>query len=363
MKNLGIREDDTLNGTKSWCWDKSIWTFSGDTPPQFDFWIRHLTSAIIICCFNVEEEKRFEGEFTKDLEKFFFWHCQRIAYLDHTFASTMFPLLILTLSTHEKYSYTSSGKNCSTLNSMIAKAFECVLLSWIHPIKSFCPYAKNDLKYKSVSLVIDTLDILRRVSQCEFLSSKHRPNKKTKKGGLNRKLEPLIPWQGIGYGTILNMDGIIVAEACMKVERFASALFFLEMYFNSQYGKSGGLFEELEKAVSCVDVIGAFNGTQDISGMGPSSIQDSDDDDLKARTIKAMSITSRCYKELAEIELMHATNMQLSSLDFLDSKDLAIDLEKFRGISALDTLQVLGCRSSQFIEPDSRLFLSMISSN
>ena len=364
VKSLGLRddvgtEDDGHScGAKMWCWDKKVWTFGNSTAPQFEVWIRHLTSAIIVCCFDSEEEKDSDGILTNSAKSSFFWHCQRIAYLDHVFASTIFPLLILALLQREEQNFCDE-ENFDGFKGLIANSFESVLLSWIRPDNSIGIAVKNNLKFKSLSIVVDTLDVLRKVSQGRFLSFEHKANKRTKKrrskGGYNVGLDPLIPWQGISYGVILNVDGIIVAEACMEVQRFASALFFLEMYFNSQYGKSGGLFEELDNTVSCVDVIGEVNYF--------SKINDSTDDDLKVRTIKAMSMTGRCYKELGEIELMHATNMQMSSLNFTDDSDhITVDLDKLRGISPLDTLQMLGFRSSQMSDSDDRLFSSLTDS-
>lgn len=358
VESLGLDDDRNSCGAKMWCWDKKFWTFGNSTAPQFEVWIRHLTSAIIVCCFNSEEKKDCDGKLANDTESSFFWHCQRIAYLDHVFASTIFPLLILALLQREEQNFRDE-ENFDGFKGVIANSFESVLLSWIRPDNSIGTAVKNNLKFKSLSIVVDTLDVLRKFSQGRFLSFKHKPNKKIKKrsskGGHNVGLDPLIPWQGISYGVILNVDGIIVAEACMEVQRFASALFFLEMYFNSQYGKSGGLFEELDNTVSFVDVIGGVNYF--------SKSNDSTDDDLKARTIKAMSMTGRCYKELGEIELMHATNMQMSSLNFTDNSDnMTVDLDKLRGISPLDTLQMLGFRSSQMNDSDDRLFSSLTDS-
>ena len=367
-KFFGKRDEMRIQDERLWCWDKTFWTFDNGAVPQFEVWIRRLTSAIIICCFNPTKLKHMNGKVGEDVESSFFWHCQRIAYLDHTFASTIFPLLILTIVQREEQHF-DDDQNFNGLNESISSCFESVLQSWKCSHKSIDNDAKNELRFQSVSIVIDTLDVLRKVSQRRFLSSKHKPNKsttkKTKKGRHNVGLDPLVLWRGVSYGTILNMDGIVVAEACMEVQRFASALFFLEIYFNSEYGKSGGLFQELDNTVSCQDIIGNFKGVQNISGMTHFSEMKAShhDDYLKARTMKAMSMTSRCYKELGEIELMHATNMQLSSLNFTDnSESMTIDLDRLRGTSALDTLQMLSFHSSQMSDPDNRLLSSLTDS-
>ena len=376
MKILGTRDNSGMGVNESfWCWDQTFWSFDKGRAPRFEVWIRRLTSAIIVSCFNpTTKMENDDGKLAKNVENAFFWHCQRIAYLDHVFASTVFPLLILTLLQREKQNNNCDDKNVNGMARLIEKSFGSILLSWIRPDKPIGTAVKNDLRLKSLSIVIDTLDVLRKVSQGRFLSLKHKPNKtinkrnktinKRTKGEYNVGLDPLVPWQGVSYGVILQMDGIIVAEACMEVRRFASALFFLEMYFNSQYGKSGGLFEELDNAVSCVDVIGEFNGVRSISGANHFfQAKDSGDDDLKARTMKAMSMTSRCYKELGEIELMHATNMQLSSLDFTGNSDsMTVDLDKLRGTSSVDTLQVLGSHSSKTSDLDIGSILSLTNS-
>ena len=356
--NTGMK----ANG-RSWCWDQDFWTLDNGKSIHFEDWIRRLTSAIIVCCFNPKSG----GDDTSCMENSFFWHCQRVTYLDHVFASTIFPLLILTLL-QRRNTATRQDQDANDLERSIAKSFETVLFSWNQSDKTN-PSIDNDLKVKSLSLVIDTLDVLRKVSQGRFLAQKHKPNKsstprKNTKGGHNVGLDPLIPRQKLAYGVTLRLDGIIVAQACMEVKRFASALFFLEMYFNSQYGKSGGLFQELENSASCDDVMGTFDGVKDISGVKPSfETKSSNYDGLKARTVTAMSMTSRCYKELGETELMHSTNMQLSSLEFTaNAERKTIDLDNLGCISSFDTLQVLSSHSGQTSNLDVEVVSSLTDS-
>jgi len=362
LKNLATKDKEEFHRSNVWCWDKVFWTFSNSTTMSFEVWIRHLTSANIVCCFNIEEQKAIGGEQVVDVESSFLWHCQRIAFLDHTFAVTIFPFLILELLRREE-------RTCCTeedfveLKKLIATSFESILCSWVHPKQPANLSTTKDLKLKSLSLIIDTLDMLRKYSQVGFLSSKHTPNKKAKKDSRHASPpEPSIPWQGVPYGVILNIDGMIVAQACMEVQRFASALFFLEMYFNSRFGKSGGLFEELDNTGSCMDVVGQFNGVRDISGMiYQSQPENFDGNALKERTLEAMALTSRCYKELGEFQLMHATNMQLSSLSFMDEPtNTATNFDQLGDVSSLGTLQVLGSHSTS--DPDDRLYSSLTDS-
>lgn len=366
VRCFGIRDGTHIDDESSWCWDKSFWTFANGIALEFEVWIKRLTSAIIICCFDPKKRKSLKGNLADDVEGSFFWHCQRIAYLDHAFASTIFPLLILTILQHEEHN-SGDDQKFDGLNESISSCFESVLQSWILSQKSIVNSRKKNLKFQSLSILIDTLDVLRKMSQGIFLSSKHKPNKTTrttKKGGHNAGLEPLVPWQGVPYGILLKIDGLVVAEACMEVERFASALFFLEIYFNAQYGKSGGLFEELDNTISCPDVIENFNGVRDISGNNRNSdTEASHDDDLKVRTMKAMSMAGKCYKELGEIELMHSANMHLSFLNFTDnSNSMAVDLDKIKVTSALDTLQVMSSHSSQISDHDNRFFTTLTDS-
>mmetsp|Transcript_46714 Transcript_46714/g.52047 ORF Transcript_46714/g.52047 Transcript_46714/m.52047 type:complete len:3191 (+) Transcript_46714:200-9772(+) len=353
-EKVGVQCDNSLNDESMWCWNRKLWAFDDAGSPQFKLWIRHVTAAIIFCCFDYRGKKTVNGKSPECYESSFFWHCQRMAYLDHGFASVIFPALILSLL-NRKDQNDSAEKEINHMNKLITESFESVLKSISSAVKA-------------ISIIIDTLDALRRFSQDNFLSLKHKQNnkkiKKGGKGGNNVELEPLFPWEGLSFGIILHLDSIIVAEACMKVQRFASALFFLDMYFNSQFGKSGGVFEELNNTASCSDVIGYFNGSRDISGIHfPSEFQFSNEDDRKSAALRAISMTGKCYKELNENELMYATNMQLSSLNFIGrSNDLTLELDKLRGISALDTLQVLSFQSSQKSTIDHRLSLHMVES-
>jgi hypothetical protein len=355
-------DDNSLNDKSMWCWNRKLWAFDDGGSPQFELWIRHVTAAIIVCCFDSRGKKNSNGKAAEDYERSFFWHCQRMAYLDHGFASTVFPALIMALLNREDQNDSIVEKETNDINSLITNSFESVLCLDISFEKS------PSSAVKAISIIIDTLNVLRRFSQDKFMSSKHKQNnRKIKigdKDGNNVELEPPVQWEGLSFGVILHLDGIIVAEACMKVQRFASALFFLDMYFNSQFGKSGGLFEELNNTASCSDVIGNFNGSRDISGIHvPTKMQDSDEGDLKSAALRAISMTGRCYKELNEAELKHASNMQLSSLNFMDrSNNLTLELDKLRGISSLDTLQVLSFQSSQTNIPDRRLSLNTVES-
>ena len=361
IDRVGVKCDNNSNEMSMWCWNRKLWAFDDSGSPQFELWIRHVTAAIIVCCFDSRGKKVSNGKTAEDCERSFFWHCQRMAYLDHGFASTVFPALIMALLNREDRN-DCSEEGINDINSLITNSFESVLCLDISFEKS------PNSAVKAISIIVDTLNVLRRFSQDKFMSSKHTQNnrkiKKGDKGENNVELQPPVPWEGLSFGVILHLDGIIVAEACMKVQRFASALFFLDMYFNSQFGKSGGLFEELNNTASCSDVIGNFNGSRDISGLHvPSKMQDSDEGDLKSAALRAISMTGRCYKKLNEAELKYAANMQLSSLNFMDrSNNLTFELDKLRCISSLDTLQVLSFQSSQTNVPDHQLSLNTVES-
>lgn len=359
LERVGMQCYDSANDENTWCWNKKLWTFKNTDSPHFELWIRNVTTAIIFCCFDSRGgEKLSKVNESNDGDSPFFWHCQRMSYLDHRFASTVFPALILCLLNRKEQSGSSEINN---MNILIKKSFEAILRLDISPHEILPSSA-----VKAISIIIDTLDVLRKYSQDTFLSSKHKLNnkkiKKAGKGGKSSELEPPLPWQGLSFGTILHLDGILVAEACMKVQRFASALFFLDLYFNSQYGKSGGVFEEMNYTESSSDVIGKFNGNGDISGIRIPRMKVLNEEDIKAATIRGISMTGICYKELHEAELMHATNQHLNTLNFMGkSNNLTHELDKLRGVTALDTLQVLSFHSSQ-TRTDHQLPLHIIDS-
>jgi hypothetical protein len=314
------------DNSKDWCWDKELWRLRDDT--QFENWICRVTPSLIICCFaipsNADGCKENESQASH-----FFWECQRVARLDHRFASAVFPPLVLELLNQSKHSASKESELSDGVNKNLTLAFDSVLRSCIGPEK----LSGSNARTKATSLIVDTLDAIRMVSQKTFLALKHPRNvlrstkekAKAKKSENNEKiryndgLPTPSPWNGVPFGVVLRLDGLLVAEACMTVRRFASALFFIDLYLNARYGTAGGLYEELSNTMSCQQILRDFKSRTEISGLPcvPGSFE-TNEHALKISARKAMSMAALCYEELHEGDSMLATKMQLASLNFID---------------------------------------------
>lgn len=315
-----------LDDSKNWCWDKQLWTLRDGR--QFEDWICHVTPSLIICCFEISSDAN-GGREHESQTAHFFWECQRVARLDHRFASAVFPVLVLELLNLSERCGSKEVERSDGLNVKLTVAFESLLHSCIRPEKS----NRSNARKEAISLIVDTLDAIRIVSQKNFLSSKHPRNvlrsskekvkaknsDKHEKTGYNDGLPTPPPWNGLPFGVVLRLDGLLVADACMTVQKFASALFFIDLYLNARYGMAGGLYEEISSTMSCQKVVRNFKSRTEISGLPfVSRSFDTSEHSLKISARKAMSMATKCYDELHEVDSMFATRMQLSSLNFMD---------------------------------------------
>lgn len=361
LKKVARHEPDCLDDLKNWCWGKELWIIRDGE--LFEEWICNVTPSLILCCFEIPAEaKGREQDFQTHQ---FFGECQRVARLDHRFASTVFPALVLDFFYLSEHSGCKENHSFEGVNEKLTGSFEVLLRSCNGPQHSSSSI-KNSARKKATSLIVDTLDALRKVSQKNFLLLKHPQNvlrsskekAKAKHSGIERKsgynegFSAPTPWKGLAFGVVLHLDGLLVAEACMTVQRYASALFFIDLYLNARFGMAGGLFEDLSSRMSCQEVVGSFKSTTEISGLRHfSESSEMTEEALKASAIKVMSMAAQCYKELHEPDLMFATRMQLSSLNFLDGTikgtiNCELDDLQLAGRTSLDELQALSGQSS-----------------
>ena len=143
-------------------------------------------------------------------------------------------------------------------NKLLTRSFKLLMG---HPVDgaSFHGYdRKRPSNSKALSLAIDTLEILRRVSQQAFLSStRHQRNPSTLKARslgqdkpkispktYNNGLPAPVPWKGVPYGVMLRVNGLEIARSCAHIRRFASALFYVDLHLNAQLGSVGGILEK-----------------------------------------------------------------------------------------------------------------------
>jgi hypothetical protein len=119
---------------------------------------------------------------------------------------------------------------------------------------------------EATELVASVLNMLRRITERRFLQSSHSPNLSISKERLypddnnssrksslpvvsdenyNIDLQPNILWSGRPYGTVLQLNGLDVANAFALTQRWEGALYYSEFYADNRLGTSGSLFERI----------------------------------------------------------------------------------------------------------------------
>ena len=116
-------------------------------------------------------------------------------------------------------------------------------------------------------------------------SKSHLRNNKPKDG--NGRISRRSRWEGIPYGTVMRLDGRLVAQACLSANRHMSALFYAELYADHRLGgplKALGTISEESQPLCCDN----YASTNDISGFRSlTERQDNHHDE----TVPAMEIT------------------------------------------------------------------------
>ena len=321
---------DSPAKTNAWCWSGKLWECTEDS--SFEDWICTLMPAIIDCCFEKSDDT--------DDTSVFFKRCQKMCLLEHTFSSTLFPCMILALLQRKNDKPESNPSNTCDINQLLSKAF--MELMGENPRNNLAP------NVKALTLLVDTLDLLFRVSHNKFLNSNRhsmnikvlpdRTKKKRKSVAYNEILPPSTPWRGPSFGVMLQLDGLVVAKACIQARRFASALFFIDLHLNASFGKSGGVLEELSCESLSQKITEDYRAGVDISGSSKNPRENGRD--WKASSLCIMTMIGTCFRGLHEYEELEALNTQKSALNFVtDGFGRFDDLSSAGG--SLDTLRLL----------------------
>jgi hypothetical protein len=320
---------------KMWCWDEGLWKCGGKSYSAFHEWICTLSAAIVLCCFHPESRsskcKFSNGDFD------FFWRCQRMCLLDHEFASSVFQCVIFVLLNNQQSSESHD------FNHVLSKSFTALMKN-----DDVFNTGRLEPNIKALSLAIDTLHLLCRVSVKNFVSKSHPPNpskrpKKQKRSQFNEGLSPLTPWRGLLFGVVLKLDGLMVSRACILARRYASGLFFLDLHFDSQFGRAGGVLEEL----ASIDSISTYKHSTNIGGE-PITHDDSCESNVelvRTSALSAMIVNATCLHELGEKDALDAIKVQSSALKFMEAGLLGFDLFLGRNVATLDTLRHLDVTS------------------
>eukprot|EP00977_Amphora_coffeiformis_P010157 scaffold2363_cov159-Amphora_coffeaeformis.AAC.19 len=245
-----------------WCWNEEVWRKGMRMP--YESWVCLICTGILL---RRQESSKIDTS-RESLD-----HFLRMAQMDAGFATTIFPLCILRSLIDESMLLEDTisleydtwiGAPDAQVNELISKCFRAVL--------SACLDCSTD-DYRAAGLVLDTLDILRSLTQLRFLQSeKHVPNDRSKKSSqtdssqgssvsISADSNSRTTWRGVLYGVVLHVDGLLIARACLKVGRYASAKFYAEAYADARFGGSTKTMHLL------LQVPGSYsNSRSDISG-------------------------------------------------------------------------------------------------
>lgn len=318
----GCPDDD------SWCWQDNLWTLDGDER-SCELWIRKITSSIISCSFS-------KGSKIKKGDQDFFRICQGLCAKEASFAASIFPALIFHLLDSEArdecardsrvrdviMSNIAIGSSTSRMNGIISHCFARIL----------SPKSKHQFATQAVTVVLNTVELLRVITEVRFLSSsEHIKNKKSANTPRNSSavsnrqrsnnssasmnaFEESEKWRGFPYGVVLRVSGLDVAQACLSVKRYYSALYYAEMSMNNLIG-SGTFFEDV--ATNDSNIPKKASLCQDISGFGV--LTHLDDDDQKSelvlkQALLAKDIIGRCLSELNAKDELRGVLSQGSAL-------------------------------------------------
>eukprot|EP00978_Attheya_sp_CCMP212_P021525 scaffold62915_cov55-Attheya_sp.AAC.3 len=349
---------------RMWCWSKKLWQCVEERESShYEKWVKRLVCSLICCCYSEEKigSENTASSYVRGSGTFFAI-CHKMCFVDHEFGAAIFPGIIFDIL--ESTERPSSSKKCDSIRDAVlqetaigtpdALSNRCISQSFHSLLRPENTYTRDEdtapakTDSRALTLIIDTLDELRRVTERRFLSStQHRrnpgslpnrvyPDQQTgsarssplpNEREYNSGLSPAPLWRGIPYGVVLRLNGIDIANACIQTKRFSSALYFAEMFADNCLGGSGGCLERL----SCVDANpgrGTHSMIHDISGFG---MKDTDQEhgarigtakfkDALASALAIQSVMKECLSNLNESDGLAAVESQGSAIRFTSNR-------------------------------------------
>ena len=357
-KRAGVGTESSssaVDNAAGWCWNMALWQCrrDGEGEDSFEEWICTLVPALIECCYNQKRDAKGINDF--------FCKCQMISCIAPGFASAIFPAIVLNLlesSTDPDASSANAfgvaedtwiGSFESRENSLLSQSFEFLLGQGSSSAKS---EAQDP---RPIQLALDTLDLLRRATQSRFLKSdSHKRNSnsdgKSKRNRsrspresagsngdaaseYNKDLGATEPWKGLPFGTVLRVDGNLIVQALLRVQRYASALFYSDVYLDSFFRGSGAIFEKLSSDFMGASLAARSGSLTDISGYSV-DLSPRDYSEVEERALQSLKMLRQCFLKLHEDDAHQAVQRQASDLKSHSgsSVDLFGDLESSRAL-------------------------------
>eukprot|EP01082_Thalassiosira_pseudonana_P006923 g14888.t1 g14888 contig21:86738-89844(+) len=327
------------NDNNTWCWCDGLWTCIDDSDSSADTWIKNTVCSMISC--NFGRKSNCNGED-------FFRLCQALCAKEAAFSATIFPAIIIHLldsearDTHDGrdisirdkiLSNAAVGSPASQMNQLISRCFSRLLGS-----KS--SGGGVQMAPQAVTVVLNTLELLRFITERRFLSSPdHKrnvidlPKTQSTAASTKRKVSlkssetisdalPSPPkWRGVPFGVVLQLDGLDVADACFRVKRYYTALYYCEMAMNN-VSRCGNYFETIA-GESHHDLNNTY--IADISGFGLEQKQNTRT--VLESALVALNISQRCLAQLQQLDALQGVGAQGS------------DMMLKQNINSFDTLQ------------------------
>ena len=289
MKGEGPNEE--------WCWASSFWSMGPTTSQSFESWISYVTTAFLDCYFK---------EPVANKDRILLSKCHRMCLFDANFATTCFPAIIMSLLTDQSLNppfgedrtdinkvslETWVGQPDSPINKRLSAAFTSFLSSALQ---------QDDRNF--LNAAVDTVDLLRKLTQAKFLSAPHQK----RSGDLPRDYGVYIP-----FGTVLELDGRLVVRACIAASRYEQALFYAELFADIRFGGSS----------VCGPLVSAGKDwlTTHISGFGAQQdgVEVNPTDEYADRSIY-FKLLAEAFEGLGETESKIAIERARADLDFCD---------------------------------------------
>jgi hypothetical protein len=327
------------------CWNESLWQCRSGSKSSFEGWICKLVPALIECCYEDGKGRESNGAF--------FRVCQRIGGIAPGFASALFPAIVLDLLQRSCNTKASSSSILSSNGQVSEDTWIADADSFLHQQLSSCfetllssPTGDPSLPdTRATALAVDTLDLLRRATLSRFLLSdnhKRNPNatlghpgqgkKSSKKSRSSRSpknasesedgdgipdfkmgVGDVVHWKGVLFGTVLRLDGSLVIQACIRIQRFASALFYSDLYFESSLKGSGAIMEKLSNDFLTASAEARHSSQTDVSGYCL-DMKECDSSVIRQRAISSLHFLGDCYRQLYDDDAYQAVQRQASDL-------------------------------------------------
>lgn len=315
----------------NWCWHDKLWNCADANDSSCELWMKRIVVSIISCCFG-------KGSKIGRGDQDFFRICQGMCAKEASFASTVFPALIFYLldsiasdeagwdgGCRSKLSSSITiGTPTSEMNNILSDCFSRVISPSNHRVSS-----------QAIKVILNTLELLKSITEHRFLtypnhtknkidaSHKQRltaPNKRSRSSSGSTCTVPpgSNMWKGFPYGVVLKVSGLDVADACFRVKRYYSAIYYAEMSMNNTIG-IGTFFEYAANDFP----VERSEAICDISGFGV--LTEPGDEMIIDKALAAKRIIERC------LSLIDAND----ELQGIVSQGLALNLK--RNITSLVT--------------------------